>query len=369
MPAGLACLTTLLADRDLIKDRDLENARTVKRKLRHLFDDVHPEISAYIDKESLDANAKEFALRKIARDRKIEWNPPDDEDAIALFKRILVDKDHIFQFLRMYEIFLGNCFSQKEKHQKSIVDIVRRQNQDELLAYIQVHCGLTRAEALHVIQNDQRSNISDEIDVVQGQSSDIVRSPQVVVKMILAKVLSVNSTLDYYETLNLAIKTVPHLFRDDESFLVHYVKHGGHQFKCGIPGEYWSTIEKEWNDIKSIVTETCKSGKKGTMAFEVSFRCKDGLNVTKADIVDVTNPRAPKRLTPPDCWLIGDLGSQKRKYQVERFENWSGSTAVKVENITEATLLCITVMEDGELLEVKSFHRVGPLGGLKSENP
>ena len=62
--------------------------------------------------------------------------------------------------------------------------------------------------------------------------------------MILAKVLSVNSTLDYYETLNLAIKTVPHLFRDDESFLVHYVKHGGHQFKCGIPGEYWSTIEK-----------------------------------------------------------------------------------------------------------------------------
>ena len=82
-----------------------------------------------------------------------------------------------------------------------------------------------------------------------------------------------------------------------------------------------------------------------------------------ADIIDVTNPRDPKTLTPPDCWLLKEPGSMKRKYRVECFENWNGSTAIKVENITEATMMCV-VIEGTELLEVKSFHRVGPLGGL-----
>ena len=83
-----------------------------------------------------------------------------------------------------------------------------------------------------------------------------------------------------------------------------------------------------------------------------------------ADIIDVTNPRDPTPVTPPDCWLLGKTNpSKKRKYRVECFENWNGSTAVKVENITESTLMCV-VIEGMELVEVKSFHHVGPLGGL-----
>lgn len=63
--------------------------------------------------------------------------------------------------------------------------------------------------------------------------------------MILAKVLSVRSTLDYFEELNPAIKAVRHLFRDEETFLLHVVKHG-HEFNSTTPGEYWNIIEKEW---------------------------------------------------------------------------------------------------------------------------
>lgn len=118
-----------------------------------------------------------------------------------------------------------------------------------------------------------------------------------------------------------------------------------------------------WAETKRLVMEKRKTGRESNAVFEVSFKCKDGQNVTKADILDVTNSRAPKRLTPPDCWLLGVTGSKKVKYEVETFEKRSHLIAVKIKNLSEDTFLSAMVTEDNELDEVKSFHRVGPLGG------
>ena len=149
LPAGLDCLRQIFAERNIIRDRDLENARTVKRKLRHLFDDVQPHLSGFVDKETLDANAREFALTKIANDRNIEWSPSDDE--IADLKHLLINKDYIFQYLRWYEIFISYCFAQKEIHQKCLINLITRRDQNELKAHIQKYCGVTEAEAHQVI--------------------------------------------------------------------------------------------------------------------------------------------------------------------------------------------------------------------------
>ena len=177
MPAGLECLKRLFSDPDLIRDRDLETAKIINRKLRQLLDDVHGYLRSYMGKETLDANAREFALRKMARDRKIEWIPRDCGDVSALIKRLLNDKDRIFEYLRLYEFYIGNAFSKREMHYKPVVEIVHRQDLDGLIAYIQRHCGLTLAAARKLCLTNCRSNISVEPDVVQGSQGlcDIIR--------------------------------------------------------------------------------------------------------------------------------------------------------------------------------------------------